>query len=323
MDTRHLRSFLKIAEIGSISRAAESLGIAQPSLSQQLLRLEDEVGTELFRRTARGVTLTEAGRIFQEHARQILRSAEQAVEDVRQLQGEASGALVLAVPYSISRLAGVALVENFRRHAPQVSFRLVEALTGQIRGWLEKGQVDLGIMYDLGPFRHLSARRLAREELFLIGPAGEFAGLAEPMTVSADQLGALPLILPGPQHGLRQFIEQEAARLGFVPQVAQEIDAMAHMGALVAAGHGYSILPLPTVADDLKAGRVSIARIADGSLRRTLCLVRNNGQLVTHASVRGEDLTVQVLAGLIASGKWRAEPGRAAPGRAEPEADLR
>src|SRR6185437_7647292 len=103
VDTRHLRAFLKIADTSSISRAAESLGISQPTLSQQLLRLEDEVGAGLFRRTARGVTLTDAGRILQEHARQLLRGTEQAIEDVRQFKSDVTGEVILAVPYSISR----------------------------------------------------------------------------------------------------------------------------------------------------------------------------------------------------------------------------
>lgn len=308
MDTRYLKSFLKIAETGSISRAAESLGIAQPSLSQQLLRLEDEVGIPLFRRTARGVTLTEAGRMFQEHARHLLRSTEQAIESVRQLSAEASGEAILAIPYSISKFAGVALVEAFLHQAPHVQFRLVEAFTGQIRGWLEAGKVDLGILHDLGPLPNLSARRLATEELYLVGPTGRYGSGTDIPNVPATELAKLALILPGPQHGLRQLIEQQTARLGTSITVRQEIDAMVHIGNLVANGHGYSILPLPAIADDLAAKRVSIARIADGAVKRTLCLVRNSGEVVTHASLRCEDLTVKVLAGLIQKGIWCAEP---------------
>jgi LysR family nitrogen assimilation transcriptional regulator len=308
LETRYLRSFLKIADTGSISRAAESLGIAQPSLSQQLLRLEDEVGCKLFRRTPRGVTLTDAGRVLQEHARQILRATEQAIEDIRQLTAEPAGEVRLAVPYSLSRLAGVTLVEAVRKHAPQVSLRLVEATTGQIRGWLDEGKVDLGILHDLGPLRHLSARRLASEELYLIGPAARFGSADALPHVPFAELADLPMILPGVQHGLRQLIEHEAARHGVTIRVVQEIDAIAHIGPLVAKGHGYSILPLPAIADDLAAGRVSLARVGDGALRRTLCLVRNAGQVVTHASVRCEDLTVKVLARLIEKGVWLAEP---------------
>jgi LysR family nitrogen assimilation transcriptional regulator len=307
VDTRHLRSFLKIAETGSISRAAVSLGIAQASLSQQLLRLEDEVGFSLFRRTARGVTLTETGRIFQEQARHILRLTELAVEDARQATAEARGSVILAVPYSISKFAGVALIEAFRRDAPRVSFRLVEAFTGQIRGWLDAGKVDLGILHELGPLRHLSSRRLATEELFLIGPPGRYGGLDTMAEVSIGELAALPMILPGLPHGLRQFIDQETERLGVSITVQQEIDAMAHIGSLVARGHGYSVLPLSAIADSVGAGQVSIARIQGGSIRRTLCLVRNTSQLVTHASVRCEDLTIKVLSRLIDKGVWVAD----------------
>ena len=307
MDTRHLRSFVKIADIGSISRAAESLGIAQPSLSQQLLRLEDEVGLVLFQRTARGVALTEAGRIFLEHARQILRATEQAIEDVRDLTSQASGEVILAVPYSISKLAGFALVEAFIREAPQISFRLVEASTGQVRGWLDGGKVDLGILHDLGPIRHLSMRPIASEELFLVGPADRFGTLDNLPQVAPAELEAMPMILPGHPHGLRQVIDREAGRLGITIQAKQDLDALRHVGPLVASGYGYSILPLPAVLDELASGRVSIARIGDGTLRRTLCLVRNAGQVVTHASVRCEDLTIAVLKRLIETGMWNAE----------------
>jgi len=307
MDIRHLKGFLKIADTGSISRASQSLGIAQPSLSQQLLRLEDEVGIALFRRTARGVTLTEAGRIFQEHARFLLRRTELAVEDVRQLGAEPSGEVILAVPYSISKLAGVALVEAFLRRAPQVQFRLVEAFTGQIRGWLEAGKVNLGVLHDLGPIAGLSAHRLATEELYLVGPPGRYGKLRAPPSVAITELDKLPMILPGPSHGLRQLIEQETTRLGLSMTVRLQIDAMAQIGALIARGHGYSIMPLPAITEELVAGRVSIARIADGAIKRTLCLARNNSQVVTHASIRCEDLTTKVLASLIRKAIWVAE----------------
>ncbi len=216
--------------------------------------------------------------------------------------------MILAAPYSICKVAGVVLVEAFLRHAPQVSFRLVEAFTGQIRGWLDDGKVDLGVLHDLGPLRHLTARRLATEELYLVGPAGRYGDIEAMPDAPVADLAELPMILPGLPHGLRQVIEQEAARFGVVLKVRQEIDAMAYIGDLVAAGHGYSVLPLPVISDALGAGRISIARIGGGVIRRTLCLVRNRSQVVTHASIRCEDLTVKVLSRLIEKGVWLAEP---------------
>jgi len=321
MNTRHLRSFLRVAETKSISRAAVSLGIAQPSLSQHILRLEDEVGQKLLKRTARGITLTEAGAIFRTHARQILRSVEQGIDDVRQA-AEPSGSVVLAVPYSISRMAGTTLIEAFLKHAPRVNLRLVEAATGQIRGWLEEGKIDLGILHELGTLSELSLTPIATEELLLVKPA---SGLCP--TPDADPenklraLGALPLILPGPQHGLRQTIEQAAARIGVELTVRLEVDAIALIPALVAKGHGYSILPGSSLPD-AAAHQIVTARIGRGTLRRSLCLARNNATLVTSASMRCEQLTLRVLERLIDKGVWLAQKaaagGRAPQGRQPP-----
>lgn len=307
MDIRHLRSFLRIVETGSLTRAAVSVGISQPSLSQQMLRLEDEVGLSLFRRTARGIALTEAGRLFEEHARRMVRNAELAVEDVRRHAAEATGEVVLAVPYSVSKVAGAVLAKAFLDHAPQVSFRLVEAMTGHIFGWLDSNRIDLGILFDPPPLKHFTARRLVHEEMVLVGPAGRFGALEAPEFPVAG-LAGLELILPARFNGLRQHVDHLASRYGIGLNVRLEIDAMMHIGRLVADGVGCSIVPLPVIAEDLAAGRVSVARLAGGAGRRALCLTRNGNQIVTHASLRCEALTVKVLARLIAQGIWRAEP---------------
>ena len=311
METRYLESFLKIADTRSISRAAESLGLSQPSLSQQLLRLEDDVGAKLFFRTARGVNLTEAGRVFQEHARRLLRAAEIAIEDIRQLDAEPAGEVILAVPYSISEIAGVALIEAFLQHAPQVSFRLVEAMTGQIRGWLDSAKVDLGILNELGALRNLSARSLATEELYLVAPPGVYGSIENHPEISPQELQGLPLILPGMPHGSRQIIEQAAVTLGLELDVRQDVDAPRHIAALVSKGLLYSVLPLASVSAAASAGQVSIAKIHGAPIKRTLLLARNSASVITHASVRAEALTLKVLNQLIQNGVWRAEPSAA------------
>lgn len=309
MDTFHLKGFLKIAELGSISRAAVSLGLAQPSLSQQLLRLEDEVGFQLFHRTVRGVIITDAGRVFREHARQILLSTEQAIQDARHLKAEASGQVIFAMPSSISKLIGMVLVEALQDHAPQVKVRLVESFTGNIRGWLDSAKIDLGILYDQGPLRHLTARGLAREELYLIGPAGEFGSMDEPADVSLEALAKLPLIAAGPQHGLRQLLEREANRQGFEFTIVQEIDSIDVMTGLVSKGFGYAILPLPAVVAEADAGKISVARLGKGAIERSLSLVRNPSSVLTHASIRVEDITLKIMARLVDTGRWKAVIG--------------
>jgi LysR family nitrogen assimilation transcriptional regulator len=292
MDTAHLKAFLRIAETGSISRAAQSLGIAQPSLSQLLLRLEDEIGFKLFERIARGVILTEAGRVFLERARHILHVTEQALADTRHLRDEARGQVVFAMPPSIARRAAARLVEALAREAPLVRVRVVEAFTGSIRGWLEAEQIDLGVLYDLGPLRHLSARFLLRDPLVLVGRAGRFGA---DHTAALRDLAGEALIAPGPQHGLRQLLEREAVRSGVELRVDQEIDSLDTMIGLVAAGHGLTVLPLCSVSDAVLAGQLSVAEIGNPRMERSLNIVRNPSHVLTHASVTVERLLLDLL----------------------------
>lgn len=216
MDARCLNSFLKIAELRSINRAADALGVAQATLSQQLLRMEDEIGAKLFRRTNRGVTLTEPGRIFQEHATHLLASWSRAFEDVRQFNVEPTGAISLALPPSISRMVGVPLIQAVERTAPQVSLRLIEALSGSILPWLESSAIDLAILHDGGALRHLSTRRLTWEEMFLIGPPGKFGvNIDDIPAIDPTEISGYPLVTPGSQHGLRGLLDRGGKEIRF------------------------------------------------------------------------------------------------------------
>lgn len=307
MDTRHLRAFIKIAEIGSISRAADALGLTQPALGQQLLRLEDEVGLKLFERTARGVTITEAGRIFERHARQILDNADRALEELAYFGAEARARVAIAMPYSISKMLGADLAEAAMEQAPSISLRLVEAFSGAIRAMVETGGVELGLLYDVEPLDGLAVRRLAREEMYLVGPPGRWPGPASDASVPPGELAKVALILPGPQHGLRQFLDQTSHRLGFRLNVASEIDSLQHIAGLVADGHGLSVLPLSAVERELEAGAMSAVRLGEGAFRRTLCLVRRPDAPISDASRKVEALTVAMLARMITRRRWIAE----------------
>lgn len=309
MDTRQLRAFIKIAELGSISRAAEALGLTQPSLSQQLLRLEDEAGLKLFERTARGVTLTDAGRMFEPHARQILEQSSRAIEELRLFKAEARTRVALAMPFSVSKMISVALTKAAIELRPSVSLRIVEAFHDPIRTLLRNGAVDLGLIYDAESLDGLSVRRLAREELYLIGPPGRWPAVEQGGTIATTELAKLALILPGPGHGLRQFLEQTTQRLGFRLQVATEIDSLQHIVDLVAGGHGLAVMPLSAVERELEAGTLSAVRIGEGAFEYTLCLAKRADVVATDAMRVVEELTIRTLQSMIARRRWIAEPG--------------
>jgi LysR family nitrogen assimilation transcriptional regulator len=308
MDTRQLKNFLKIAELGSISRAADALDLAQPSLSQQMMRLEDEVGAKLFRRTSRGVVLTDPGKLFVEHARHILQTFDRAVDDLAEVRGEARITVTFAMPPSIALMLGARLVESVLKYAPRISLRLVEAQSGYVAQWLEEGSIDLGIVYDVVSLRHMTVKRVAHEELYLIGPPGKLGDVENPISISARQLAELRLILPGPEHGMRQLLERAAQRLNTTLKVRAEVDSLAETLKLVAADNGYTITSFAAARDDLVAGRVSAARIEDGAIHRTICVVRNPTR--TLAAVKVEEMTINLVESLILKGHWNAELDR-------------
>jgi LysR family nitrogen assimilation transcriptional regulator len=307
LETRHLRNFLKIAELGSISRAAGALGVSQPSLSQQILRLEDEVGAKLFERTARGVRITSAGEILVRNGREALKFLEAAPEEIRRAAAEDRNRVALGMPFSISRLLAVTLTENVLEHHPSVHLRIHEGFSGSILAMLREEKLHLGLLYDVEPLDGLRVTRLAREDLYLIGPPGRFSGPDGTVSAGLHELTGLPLIVPGPAHGLRQALEREARRLELRLKIASEIDTLEHIVGLVADGRGYSILPLAAAAGDLRAGRISATRL-DADFRRTLCLAGSVEHPPTEATRIVEAMVGQQIRHLIQSGAWLATP---------------
>lgn len=311
MDAHQLRCFLATAELGSITRAAERLAIAQPTLSQILLRLEDELGVRLFERLARGVRATDAGRIFREHARLILRDMDRAKLEVRQPDAGVPASVSIGLPSSVSTMVGARFIMAARECLPEVAIHLDEAFSGHIREWLEEGRIELGILHHAEALEHLSVRRLAVEDCCLVGPPGHF-GPPGPRGIAAQSASLAgnafsPLILPTRNHGLRQLVERETQAQGMSLSVGIELDSLNHIRTLVAGGHGFTVLSHSAVLDDLEAGRLSAAPLGRPVIRRPIYLVRSPIRAVTRASVRTEDLLVSLLHGMASSGTWQAE----------------
>jgi len=311
VDTQALRNFLVIVECGSITRAADRLGIAQPSLSQQLLRIEDELGVKLFKRTARGVAVTDAGRLFQEHALNILQSMLRAREEVRQHEAKPGAVVSFGMSRTTAQLLAVPLLVAAREEYPDIRLRIREGGSGALKRWLEQGRIDLAMLYDADEAQTLSVKRIAIEPMLFIGPANEFGeadehGIAlEPVDRAA--LDTCTMIQPTVENRVRRLVERHTGSGAVNLKVDIEIDSLTHIRALVAAGMGYSVLSHAAVADDLAAGRLSAARVQGLNLRRSVSLVRNPTQTITQASIQVEDLAMRILREMIGDGRWLTE----------------
>ncbi len=312
MDEIQLRNFMMISRCSSITEAADRLGLAQPSLSQQLLRLEDEFGTKLFRRTSRGVVATDAGRMLQEHAATILQAMNRAREELQVAEHVPQGQVAIGLPATASLILGVPLLIAARSSLPLVNIHVREAMSGTIRRWLEEGRIELGVLYDAGGARHLTRKVIARETLLLVGPAGafgdsdEFGIAAQP--VEQAMLRTRDFILPSVSHGLRKLIERQLHMGNLSLSVSLEIDSLAHTKTLVAAGLGYTLLPHAAIRAELADGELSSAHIDGIDLSRSVSFFRNPAQALTRASIEVEDLARRLLREMIANGQWLATP---------------
>lgn len=302
MDLRQLRSFVRIVELNSITAAADQLRIAQPALSRQVKALEEELGVALLRRHGRGVTPTDEGL-------RLARRAALILEDVDDLKGEITGdgrglrgVLTLGLPPTVAEVLATHLVLRTMEEHPEVSLRIVSGFSGHVQDWLTRGKIDLGVAYEGQKSRAIRTRPIILERLFLIQSAG--AGAADGTPVSAADALSLPLILPNPEHGLRGRIEtialREAARL----DVVLEIDILPTMLSFVERGLGNTILPLVSVIEHVRAGRLIARPIVHRNIDRTLVLMTPLDRPVSRLSTVFSDFLIAEVHHLSTSGEW-------------------
>lgn len=278
MDEGQLRAFLTICDVCSITKAADELGMAQPSLSQQLLRLEDELGARLFDRTSRGVSTTEAGQVFKSHAEGILHATRQAREDVRRSARGAVGEVSLGLPVSLGELIASDIVRRVRDEMPGVRLRLRLAFASDLVHWLEEGSLNAGLIYYADDLSYLPAEHVADETLFIIGPPDAF-GLADARNIAiapveAESLRRIDLVLPPIGRSLKRRINQQPHSEAIQLSVRSEIDSLPILKSLLLGGDTYSLLPYIAVRDELHAGQLSAARIEGMNMNLPLSLVR-------------------------------------------------
>lgn len=305
MDEGQLRAFLMIGDFHSITKAADELGIAQPSLSQQLLRLEDELGAKLFDRTSRGVSMTSAGQAFKSHAESILLSTRQAREEVRRSIKGPIGEVSIGLPVSLGELIGPDLFQTMHCELPGVKLRLRLAFASDLVHWLEEGSLNAALTYYSDELTYLHAEHVADEVLFLVGPPDAFGsvdkrGIAlEP--VDAESLRYVDLLLPPMGKGLKRRINQQPHGEAIHLSVRSEIDSLRVLKTLLLDGAGYSLLPYIAIRDELRAGQLSAARLRGMDVTLPLSMVRA-GTRPPDALPAVEQVIRRKLDGLLSTG---------------------
>lgn len=244
MDFRQLRYFAQIVESGSLSKASRILFVAQPALSQQLAKLENEVGKPLLTRSTRGVAPTENGLALYHHARFILRQVDQALAIARQETGDVHGIVSVGLPATTVAAIGMPLMRQIRMKYPRILLNVVEGMSGHISQMMRGGQLDLSILFSNDLESGLEWMPLLDEELFVLLPTSSF--LIEPhrTTITIAETAALPLVLPTGTHGLRRRIAVEFEKRNLATHVVAEIDSLSLLMNCVNEGLGATVKPM-------------------------------------------------------------------------------
>lgn len=243
LELRHLRYFVAVAEELHFGRAAQRLGMAQPPLSQQIQRLEQIVGTQLFERTSRRVQLTDAGRALLPDARRLLAGAEAALLGARRAGRGEQGELRVAFAATVMFLALPEIIRAFRDRYPGVHLDLREMPTGPQLAGIKAGEIDIGFVREPGPDPELEIVTVMREPLRIAVPKGH--PLASRATIAVRHLADEPFVL-FPEElapGLHAQVMALCRAAGFTPRVVEESRELYTSVSLVEAGIGVSILP--------------------------------------------------------------------------------
>ena len=297
MELRSLHYFVRIAELGSITRASAHLQIAQPALTRHVQRLEDELDAPLFTRANRGVRLTEAGHKLLESAQRILRDVERAGDEIRAHKAHPSGKIVLGVTPTLCPVVVPELFGRMRRHYPMIELKVVHAGTVRLEEFVVDGRVDIGLLAEISRSRLILSTRLAEEEMVLVTRPGS----RPPHIVSLEELSRTPLILGD---GLRAAMDSLLAGHRIELQVDTELNDHETIRLMVQQGVGASILPHSSVYRECARGLAEAHRITANGVFRTLALGVAANRSTSSAREAVAEIVTQVVADIEAEGKF-------------------
>jgi LysR family nitrogen assimilation transcriptional regulator len=296
MELKQIESFVRVAELGSFTKAASALGMPQPLLSRHVRQLEVELHQNLLIRNGRGVSLTEAGTVMLEHGRGILHQVVLAQEELGSVRGALAGKVSIGLPPSLSKLVSVPLTLAFRKTLPQAQLSLGEGFSVLMVESLRAGRLDMAVLYNPPPSPELEMTLLHEDALILIaGKKSSHSAVKLKPTMTLATLAELPLILPSRPNAFRLLIETEMLRVNCKPQIALEIDGLNAILELVKEGLGYAVLPAYTLKNFANPHNFTTHRIERPKLSSQLMLVWSSKRPMTSTHTAAQQLIQRVV----------------------------
>ena len=284
MNFKELVNFIKIVELGSLSKAAQALNMAQPALGLQVRNLELHFKRQLLVRHSRGGEPTEAGRVLLHHARLVIDEMESARRLIAEL-GDASGCVSLGMTASANSLLLADLYALCREIHPGLTLDVVEGLSGQLSKMLLNNEIDLACLYSSVPIKGLSVDQVLEDEWVFVS-----SGRSSPSfeTIRFRDIAEFPLVLPSRSSGMRLRLEEEARERDIELRIVLEVQSEALMKQLIEQGVGHTVLPFVAVQASCEKGELHSARIVEPVFPSRMFLARREKQTLNRnaAAVR-------------------------------------
>jgi LysR family nitrogen assimilation transcriptional regulator len=303
MDLKQLEYFVRVAELGSFTRASISLDVAQPALSRQIRLLEVELRQNLLTRNGRGAVPTEAGKLLLAHGRGILHQVALTREELGAARGALAGRVSMGLPPSLSKLITVPLAKAFAQELPQAQLSLTEGFSVRMHEGLRVGNLDIAVLYNPERSADLEMATLHEDTLTLISPPTSASDAARGLvtSVALADVAALPLILPSRPNAFRNLLESQMIAIGKRPRIVLEVDGLNAILNLVKEGMGHAILPSYTLSNFEHSIPFGVTPIHSPAIKSQLMLVWSARRPTTQTHKKAMEITTRVLLEAIAA----------------------
>lgn len=270
MTFRQLSTFLLVADMQSLSRAAIALDLAQSLVSRQIAMLEKEWGQRLFDRTGRGMTLSDFGRQMYPEVKRAVGQMQQLDAVAREAAGVLTGTVHVGVLPSMSRQLLPMLLAEVRKQAPALRLHVVEGFSGSLDEQLASGRVDMIVVNRYGTSALRGEDVLGKVDTFLVGKPG--SPQLSQQTIAFRDLEGIPFVLPATPNGLRTTLDTLGRKHGISIDVLMEVDTSTAMKDVAMSGHAFTLLPATAIREELSAGKLTAVRLVRPGISRTIAL---------------------------------------------------
>jgi LysR family nitrogen assimilation transcriptional regulator len=304
-----LKLFLEVADLGSFSKVAIARRTVQSHISRQISELEREYGVQLFRRTGRGVVLTDLGEQIAPRVRAWLAETDQLVNDIKSSALVPIGDVRLGILPSAAHPLVTTLFERARERYPRVRLCVREGQGAELDALIDSGAVDLAILFRSEKSARSDELHLATVDTYLVGPAND--DLTRASTITFSRLDRLPLVLPSKPGPWRNLLDEVSRREGINFNVLMEADSVTIQKEVAAKGGAYTVLGPYAMMEDVGAGRLQASRIVSPDLKRFVTLAMPKKGPLTFACKVIAALIQRTAKELESGGAMRL--GRSAP----------